>query len=158
MEGQLFIHVIWVAGTRMIEQCTVSRGDLNNGVMVGRSMLDFVPLDRTAFKRSPKLGLQDWFASWTEPFCPQFLHHDDWFTRAHKEGTFVWAPQPAAADVMMLELLCDARRHTRPWNAHIVIIPTLMTSRWRKQLTKVSDVNFVIPLGSDMWPKEMHES
>jgi hypothetical protein len=156
MEGQLFIHVIWVAGTRMIEQGTdgLSRGDLNNGVMVGRSMLDFVPLHRTAFERSPKL--QDWFASWTKPFCSQFLHHDDWFTRAHKDGTFVWAPQPAAADVM-LELLCDAR-HTRPWNAHIVILPTLMTSRWRKQLIKVSDVNFVIPLGSDMWPKEMHES
>ncbi|KAL7567716.1 hypothetical protein ACA910_012051 [Epithemia clementina (nom. ined.)] len=41
MRGDLFIHVIWVAGTRMIEQGTdgLSRRDLMNGVLAGGDML-----------------------------------------------------------------------------------------------------------------------
>jgi len=48
MDGRVFIRLIWVAGTRMIEQGTdgASRGDLSNGVMAGRHMLDFVPLNK----------------------------------------------------------------------------------------------------------------
>jgi hypothetical protein len=44
MDGKLFIHLIWVAGTRMIAQGTdgTSQGDLSNRVMSGKAMLDFV--------------------------------------------------------------------------------------------------------------------
>jgi hypothetical protein len=57
MEGKLFIHLIWVAGTRMIAQGTdgASRGDLSNGVMSGKDMLDFVPLDLGVQDRAPDL-------------------------------------------------------------------------------------------------------
>jgi hypothetical protein len=57
MQGKLFIHLIWVAGTRMIAQGTdgASRGDLSNGVMSGKDMLDFVPLDLGVQDRAPDL-------------------------------------------------------------------------------------------------------
>ena len=50
MQGDIFLHMIWVAGTRLIYQGAdgLSRGDLENGVMTGRSMLDFVPINKTA--------------------------------------------------------------------------------------------------------------
>ena len=35
--------------------------------------------------------------------------------------------------------------------------PALMTARWRKQLIKVADAIFVVPVGSDIWPSTMHE-
>jgi hypothetical protein len=55
MKGDLFIHLVWVTGTRMIEQGTdgLFRGDLSNGVMAGYSMLFHVPLTKDAFSRSP---------------------------------------------------------------------------------------------------------
>jgi hypothetical protein len=47
MKGELFIYLIWVAEMRMIEQGTdgVSRGDLVNGVMGEKTMLDFIQLN-----------------------------------------------------------------------------------------------------------------
>jgi hypothetical protein len=59
MHGKLFIHLVWVAGTRMIAQGTdgASRGDLSNGVMSGKDMLDFVPLDLGVSDRAPPLCL-----------------------------------------------------------------------------------------------------
>jgi hypothetical protein len=39
--GRLLIHLIWVAGTRMIDQGVdgLSRDDLENGVMNGKSIV-----------------------------------------------------------------------------------------------------------------------
>lgn len=55
MDGSVFLRVVWVAGTRVIEQGTdgFSRGDLENGVASGVDMLTFVPLNETAFDREP---------------------------------------------------------------------------------------------------------
>ena len=51
------IHLIHVAGSRMIEQGTdgISRGNLMEGVMTGKSMLSFVPIHLTAIERSKSL-------------------------------------------------------------------------------------------------------
>jgi hypothetical protein len=48
MRSKLFIHLIWVAETQMIEQGMngASRGDLSNGVMYRKAILDFIPLDQ----------------------------------------------------------------------------------------------------------------
>ena len=53
MKGKAFIHVVWVAGRRMIAQGTdgLSRGDLTNGVMRGMPMLEFVPLHKSVLDR-----------------------------------------------------------------------------------------------------------
>jgi hypothetical protein len=155
MQGKLFIHLIWVAGTRMIEQGTdgVSRGDLSNGVMTGKDMLDFVPLDQGVNARAPELA--HWFleasgGDWVS------LEPRDWFHDVHtRNGNFLWCPAPAVADVA-LEQLCETR-HTRPWNAHIFLCPALMTSRWRKRLSKVADAMFSVPVGSMLWGAHMHE-
>jgi len=57
MTWSVWLHVIHVAGTRMIAQRSdgVSRGALNEGVMNGKDMLSFVPLAKSATERSPAL-------------------------------------------------------------------------------------------------------
>jgi hypothetical protein len=155
MHGKLFIHLVWVAGTRMIAQGTdgASRGDLSNGVMSGKDMLDFVPLDLGVSDRAP--ALVSWFGeagggNWVS------LEPKAWFHDVHTQnGNFIWCPAPAVADAA-LEQLCETR-HTRPWNAHIFLCPALMTSRWRKRLMKVADAMFTVPVGSTLWGLDMHE-
>ena len=53
------IYLVHVAGTRMIAQGSdgLSRGDQNAGVMAGRDMLSFVPLNLSAFDRSSNLKI-----------------------------------------------------------------------------------------------------
>jgi hypothetical protein len=77
MQGELFFHIIWVSGKRMIAQGTdrPSRGDLSSRVMQGRPMLDFVPLHLSAFDRSPHLR------TWMESFCSSVLERS-----AHLDG------------------------------------------------------------------------
>jgi len=57
MNHSLCVHLMWVAGTRMIGQGTdgASRGDMSNGVLAGDYMLKHVPLHLGAFERSPEL-------------------------------------------------------------------------------------------------------
>ena len=52
MDYGFTLHVVHVAGTRMIEQGTdgLSRGALLEGVMAGQDMLSFVDLLRTAIQ------------------------------------------------------------------------------------------------------------
>ena len=61
MKGCLFINLIWVAGTRMIDQGIdgLSRADLENGVMTGKSMLDFILIHSTALERSTRMLTQN---------------------------------------------------------------------------------------------------
>jgi hypothetical protein len=155
MKGDLFVHLIWVAGTRMIEQGTdgLSRGDLSNGVMAGDSMLVHIPLNEDAFSRSP--ALRDWLLLECPGSAWEVLSVEGWFNRGHQVGNYVWAPSPAVADAA-LDQLCESR-HTRPGNAHMFVCPALLTARWRKRLRKVSDVMFSVPQGTTVWPQSMHE-
>jgi hypothetical protein len=66
MAGKFKLHVIHVAGTRMIAQGTegMSRGDHGSGVMAGMPMLSFVPLNLSALD-----GLEHllpWIQSWRQ--------------------------------------------------------------------------------------------
>jgi hypothetical protein len=84
MLGKLFIHLIWVAGTRMIAQGTdgVSRGDLSNGVLSGREMLEYVPLNLGVHERAPEL------ATWFSGACGgdwKILATREWFHEAHTQ-------------------------------------------------------------------------
>ena len=80
-----------------------------------------------------------------------FLSTEGWFDGTDKEGTFVWSPAPAAADVLV-ERLAQAR-HKRPNSLHLVVVPRLMTGRWRKQLLKASDFDCRLSLPS-LWNME----
>ena len=75
-------HIIHVSGKIMIAQGTdgVSRGDLTEGVMSGKSMISQIPINSSAFERSS--DLKDWLLKVTgEPL--KFLETKEWFTRGH---------------------------------------------------------------------------
>ena len=174
MAGELRLHVIHVAGTRMIKQGTdaLSRGCLSEGVMSGKAMIDFVPLNETALERSSTV--LHWVRDWVEDPTLQALKPGGWFFEGHGlnggkktdigiwipeeagRDWFLWVPPPAAADVAIEEL--TSSRHKRTEINHVFICPRLMTQRWRKKINKLADVVFEIPAGSTpFWPKEMHE-
>jgi hypothetical protein len=90
MEGNLFIHLIHVAGTRMIWTGVdgLSCGDRNAGVMAGGSM-------RSA-------SLLPWIESWAAPprrkgKLMKLLSPTKWCDPHLSGGTYVWLPPPAAA-------------------------------------------------------------
>lgn len=174
ISNRLILHVIHVSGKRMIAQGTdgCSRGVLLEGVMAGKDMLTFVDLDKNAFERfSPLLN---WIRSWYMDSSVSPLPPEGWFEEGHgitggspdKHGvwmpeheptgqTHLWAPPPSVADAVLEELL--KARHKRTDTYHLVVIPRLMTPRWRRLFHKVCDVNFVVPVGSNVWPSDMFE-
>ena len=174
MTGNLILHVIHVAGTRMIDQGTdaLSRGDLHEGVMVGRNMFYFVPLHKSAIERS------DVVLAWVQSWCPdseiRALQLEEWYHRGHglsggakncegiwmpresEERWLLWAPPPAIAEAALEELSMSRHKHTHL--NHIFICPRLMTQLWRKKLHKVSDLVFEVPSGARaFWPRHLHE-
>lgn len=156
MNGDIFLNLIWCAGTRMIE-CGVdalSRGDLDNGMMAGNHVLTYVPIHQTAFERSERL--REWVSGWV-PEGALFFDTEDWFHSAYSPdySCGVWAPAPAIADVALEHL--TAINHMQPCKFHVIIIPTVMTYKWRRTLKKVADVEFEVPFGNSVWPTEMHE-
>jgi hypothetical protein len=174
MGGQLRLHVVHVAGTRMISQGTdgLSRGDYTTGVMAGIPMLNFIPLHLDAIARSPTL--LTWAQSWV-PLCDIApLTPEDWFEAGHglaggayradgmwephlsRQQWFLWTPPPAAASAAIDEL--STSRQKRPHLNHVFICPRLLTSMWRKKLFKVSDIVLELPAGCHpAWPSTMHE-
>ena len=114
MNNKTKIHVIHVAGTRMIAQGSdgLSRGNVSEGVMRGTPMADIIPLNETALDRSS--ALKDCLQTWVTDEL-EYLEPRDWFIRGHdivegeleanvdgffwptyRKGTFVWALPPAA--------------------------------------------------------------
>ena len=68
---------------------------------------------------------------------------------------FLWTPPLAAADDA-LEELCKAR-HKQADTFHVVAIPCLMNTRWRRLFKKVSDFTFSVSPGTLFWPTDMYE-
>ena len=174
MQGNIILHVIHVAGTRMISQGTdaLSRGDLQEGVMAGQGMLTFVPLQLNVMERSG--AVLEWVRSWAPDKEIVPLSEEDWYERGHgwhggakndegiwvptetTEEWFLWTPPPVIADAALDEMLTS--RHKRSHLNHIFVCPRLMTQLWRKKLHKLSDLVFEIPAGARaFWPREMHE-
>ena len=155
MTGDFVLHVIHCAGTRMKAQGTdgLSRADLTEGVMRGSSILSFVPLHLNAIERNPKI--KPWVESWFGAEGITWLTPRQWFSDGQKQDRCIWFPPPAAADVAV-ELLAKAK-HKRPQLEHVVLIPRLLTSKWRKLLSKVCDVVVTIPVGTDIWDYSLFE-
>ena len=165
------IHISHVSGKRMIAQGTdgLSRGQLDEGVMGGMDMLDFVPLHLSALQRHS--GIDEWIASWIgDPLV--LLGHTDWFERGHdivggqvggdgfwrpliSAGTYLWAPAPAAAEVALEQL--RIARIKRQNSTHVFVCPRLMTPLWLKQLHKAADLIFSVPAGASFWSDGMYE-
>jgi hypothetical protein len=163
---------VWhVSGKRMIAQGAdgLSRGLLNEGVMAGELILSFVLFHLSAVDRSSEVC--DWVKSWAGEEV-LLLEPEDWFERGRdlvggkvredgfwvpefRRGCYLWAPPPAAANVALEEL--RVARLKRQNSFHILIVLRLMTPEWLKQLHKVLDIVFTLPLGSSAWLHEMYE-
>ena len=167
------IHVSHVSGARMIAQGSdgLSRGNMAEGVMRGESMKDFVPINKTALERHPKL--EAWLREITCNEC-NFLDAKGWFTEGQEEvegeweetvqgrrwpvtrpGSFIWTPPPAAAGIAVEQL--RRSRHKSTESTHVFVVPRLFTTEWRKQLHKVADVVLNVPVGHPAWPENMFE-
>ena len=173
MASQFKLHLLHVPGTRMIEQGTdgLSRGNLTEGVMTGKAMRWFVPLDLSALDRVPKVI--DWVRSWTQEPNLQPLEPEEWFTKGQdmvggaknvegvwiprfEAGTRLWVPAPAAADVAIEQL--RYARHRRQNSMHIFLCPRLCTHTWRKWVFREADFVCEIPPGIiKTWKKAQHE-
>jgi hypothetical protein len=157
MKGDLLLYVIHVVGTRMIEEGADggSRGDLLQGAMAGHSVIVFVPLHLSALERSSELepSIHSWWDELRGDL--ETLSPEGWFEEGQKDGHFLWAPPPAAADVVAEQL--GEARHKRPFCTHITVVPRLMTGRWRKTLGKEADLLVEIPAGVPFWESAMHE-
>jgi len=158
MAGDIYVHIIWVSGKCMITQDAdgLSRGDLTNGVMTGKPMLDFALLHRSSLQRQ-EVCLKQFLTSCFQLPPGQSLHYlalEEWYTLPFDTyGVFVWTPPPAAADAAVFQ--AAEAIHVRPWNTHIFLIPTLMTNRWRRTLSKAADLIMMLPFDDDVWPKEI---
>jgi hypothetical protein len=143
---------------------------MKEGVTAGEEMLSFVPIHESALERHPPLN--DWISSWGGGAAVEFLSPNDWFERGHDllggefdkkgfwrhtvvQGTYVWAPPPAAAEVALEQL--RKARIKRQDSLHIFTCPRLMTPRWLRQLYKASDIVFQVPAGCPYWPESMYE-
>jgi hypothetical protein len=156
MRTGIKLHLLHVAGTRMIAQGTdgLSRGDLQEGVMTGQMMAEFIPLHLSALDRSPRL--KNWIKAWASALGNvNFLTTTQWYTGPDHAGTWVWTPPPAAADVAV-ELLYE-HRHKHPELAHVFVVPRLMTGRFRKHALKQADVYLSVSLDFSLWSMECHE-
>ncbi len=173
------LHIIHVAGTRMIEQGAdgLSRGALTEGAMQGIKMTSFIPLNMSAIDRSPEIKqwLWNWFYKSPENTNKilSYLDYDDWYERGHDilggeknqdgiwlpnlvSGNFVWSPPPALALACLEEI--RKARHKRQTSTHIFICPRIMTPSWKRHLTRAADIVLEIPAGSlSCWSTDQHE-
>ena len=169
------IHFIHVAGTRMIKQGAdgLSRGNLLEGVMQGRRMVDFIPITTSAIELQGSLA--EWISSWlpSEGKEVEVLTPKGWFLRGHdvvgfekncdgfdeavlSPGYFVWSPPPAVAEAVVEEL--RKARHKRQRSTHVFVCQKLMKPSWLGQLYKVADIVMEIKPGVDYWDSTNHES
>jgi len=143
--------------------------------MAGRDMLAFVPLAEGATMRQPKLieYVQDWVGAALHTKA-DVLKVEEWFQEGHgilggEKGAhgvwiprhapngrvYVWTPPPVIADVALEE--CMKAIHKRTDAFHIFLIPRLFSPAWLRLFYKFADFMFVIPVGSPLWPHNMHE-
>jgi hypothetical protein len=127
MRYYLVLHVIWIAGTRMIQQGTygLSRGEEMGPATQGLSFVGVVPLHLGVLDQSPQV--LEWIHIWAGRLQLEVISPEGWYTNGHKQGYFLWDPPPAAADEAV-EKLCEAV-HKMPQCTHLFMTTFLMTNR-----------------------------
>ena len=102
MRGELILHVIHIAGTRMVGVGIygLSRDNNLGGIMRGMNPLHFVLLYQGAVVRLAKLG--PWISiRWGEILSS--LNTKDWFE--HKGYNILWGPHPDTTETELEVLL-----------------------------------------------------
>jgi hypothetical protein len=92
MKYDLVLHVIWIAGTRMIQQGTdgLSRGEEMGPATRGLSLVGVAPLHLGVLEQSPQV--LEWIHSWAGVLQLEVLSPEGWYTNGHKQGNIMWAP------------------------------------------------------------------
>ena len=142
------IHVAHVTGTRMIKSGVddLSCGETGEGMIQGKEMISFIPLELDTLKRSNG-AIYTWVESWWLPELKLVrLTSNRWYARVFGEGLFLLVPPSAAVDAAADQLCKKYQVHES--NLHIIIVPRLLTSRWRKRLGKMEDVLVTIPFNA----------
>ena len=157
MKGDLILHVVHVAGTRMQAEGAdgSSRGDHTTGVMAGQPILKYIPLHLSAPEVEP--GLVNWLRSCWD-FKRGTLEHlspEGWFETAMNLGNYLWTPAPAAADVVGEQMARAIHKH--PHSCHLFVVPRLMMSRWRRRVGKMADFKITLDAGFRHWGMARHE-
>ena len=172
LKANFKLHVVHVAGSRMIEQGTdgLSRGIICEGLLGSRyNFLAYLPLHKTVISRSP--ALLTWLQSWS-PSHSEVLSPEGWFGKGHdidgwkkdeanlwkpiiSSGCCAWDPAPAVAYKAAEQIRIS--RHKRQSSTHVFICPRLLTSMWRGQLHKSADLVMEIPVCTSFWNKDKHE-
>ena len=139
------------------------------GVMKGNSILKYIPLNRSTYDRHLKLF--SWIQKWLDEDS-WLLSPEEWFEKGYdfcgstkspgglcwpeiKNGKFIWAPPPAAADVAVEQL--RVARLKRADSTHVFVCPKLLSPLWCRQLYKAADVVIEYNAGKEFWPTCMHE-
>ena len=137
LEHNLQLHVVHVSGKCMIVEGTdgLLCADHGEGVMLGRDIRYYIPLHLNPIEREPKV--KSWIEDVTYGLDFKTLEPSGWFDDAHEFGNFVWNVPPAAAEVVVEQL--GFARLKRPQALHIILVPRLMTGRWRRHLTRGTD-------------------
>jgi len=117
--------------------------------------LEYVPLHLSALDVSS--GLEAWIRSWWISDYGNLitLTPEGWFSTVHQGGCYLWAPAPAAIDVVVEQL--GEARHKRPWSTHVVVIPRIMTGRWRGNMIKETNFWVEIPAELPFWEADRYE-
>ena len=126
-KGGLMLHVVNVAGTRMIQSGVdgLSRDETGEGVMQGKEMLSFIPLHLDSLERSNGI-VYTWIEFWWLPELKLVqLTLDGWYNHVFDEGFSLWVPLPVVADAAVDQLCRNYQLHER--NLHTVIVPRLFT-------------------------------
>ena len=101
--------------------------------------------------RSPSLRRQA--KRLAQKFGGKILTPEGWFTLGHARGFHIWDPPPAAAEVVVEQI--SKARMKRPEAMHLVFVPRLFTSRWRKHLTRFTDT-YIRVVWDQVWDLESH--
>jgi hypothetical protein len=127
MKCDIILHVIWIAGTQMIQQSAdyLSRGGGAGLATQGLSMMSEVPLNIGALERNALL--EPWIRSWAGEEGLVTITPEDWFSDDHARGTFLWTRPPVAA----ADQLCDVVRKS-PCCLHVFMCPLIMTQLFKK--------------------------
>ena len=159
------LHVIHVAGTRMIEQGTdgLSRGAVKVQGLNKKTLKEYAPLNLNALERCDVL--LSWVKSWIGSHF--LLSPKHWFVEAHdlrftparniytESATYLWIPPPCITDVALEQL--RYARLKRQLSTHVMVVPKLFFGLWRRQLFKCMDMILFLPPGFHCWPSNMHE-
>jgi hypothetical protein len=130
MQFDFILHVVWISGTRMIQQVTDGLS-----ATCGMALGGMVPLHLSATARSGML--EEWIRGGADTGRKlEVLEPRGWFNSVHRLGSVGWFPAQAAENDAV-DQFCDAF-HKRPSFFHVFDIPLLMTNRWRKQLPKAT--------------------